>query len=329
MKSAVSQTLISTLPSAEQLLRQAVSDATQLTCAQKYYYRHNCKLARFQHIVTSTLPPADRFSSREGTPTASPRSPLDLDTPLKRLCKNVMSGREAIDLLQKFSMIPQFQRELILDAELANVNCSQEEILGAYKNFYQQYHINSDADRDTWLVQNKCTLAQLEHSVLRSIKLDRFKQMTFGHKVESYFLQQKSQFDRVIYSLLRVKDSHLAQELFFRIQDGEATFTELVQQYSGGQEADVGGVVGPQELSVPHPVLAQKLKSLQPGEVSPPLSVADWFIIVRLEKFIPAQLDRVMQARAIDELYEQWMQSRLAELSIDPQPDRSPIDPAI
>jgi hypothetical protein len=265
-------------------------------------------------IVTSTLPPTDRFSSRAATPTAPQQTQIDLDTPLKRLCKNAMSGQEAIALLQKFWMLPQFQRELILDAELASVNCSQEEIFSAYKTFYQQYQINSDADRDTWLVRNKCTLAQLEHSVLRTLKLDRFKQITFGHKVESYFLQRKSQLDRAIYSLLRVKDPHLAQELFFRIQDREATFTELVKQYSGGKEADVGGIVGPHELSVPHPVLAAKLSSLQPGELSPPVQIADWFVVVRLEKFLPAQLDRAMQARLIDELSKQWLQARLNEL---------------
>jgi parvulin-like peptidyl-prolyl isomerase len=259
-------------------------------------------------IVTSTLPSTDRSEPQQ--------LPLDLDTPLKRLCKNAMSGEEAVSLLQKFWMLPQFQRELILDAELALVNCSQEEIFNAYKTFYQQYQINSDADRAEWLVRNKCTLAQFEHSIIRTLKLDRFKQTTFGHKVESYFLQRKSQLDRAIYSLLRVKDPHLAQELFFRIQDREATFTELVKQYSGGQEADVGGVVGPHELSVPHPVLAAKLSSLQPGELSPPLQIADWFVVVRLEKFLPAQLDRAMQARLIDELYEQWLQARLNELSM-------------
>jgi parvulin-like peptidyl-prolyl isomerase len=257
-------------------------------------------------IGADTLPGDDRL---EPPPTAN-----DSDTPLKRLCNNAMSGAEAIALLQKFWMLPQFQRELILDVELAAVNCSQEEIFSAYKAFYQKYQINSDADRDDWLVRNKCTIAQFEHSVLRTIKLDRFKQITFGHKVESYFLQRKSQLDRAIYSLLRVKDPHLAQELFFRIQDREATFTELVKQYSGGKEADVGGVVGPHELSVPHPVLAQKLSSLQPGELAPPLQIADWFVLVRLEKFLPAQLDKVIQVRLMDELYEQWLQARLNEL---------------
>ena len=257
-------------------------------------------------IVTSTLPSPDRQEPHQTTPA---------DTPLQRLCQNTMSGGEVISLLQKFWMLPQLQRELILDAELAGVVCSQEEIFSAYKAFYHKYQINSDDDRAAWLERNNCSLVQFEHSVLRTIKLDRFKQLAFNSKVDSYFLQRKSQLDRAVYSLLRVKDSHLAQELFFRIQDKEATFTEIVKQYSGGQEAESGGVVGPHELSVAHPILSQKILSLQPGQLSPPLQIADWFVIVRLEQYLPAQLDPAMRSRLIDEMYEQWIQTKLNQLT--------------
>jgi len=257
-------------------------------------------------IVTSTVPLPNPSEHQQTS---------DLDTPLNRLCQNAMSGEEVIALLQKYWMLPQLQRELILDAELSSVICSQEETFSAYKAFYQKYQINSDEDRAAWLGRNKCTLAQFEHSVLRTIKLDRFKLSTFGSQVDSYFLQRKSQLDRAVYSLLRVKDSHLAQELFFRIQDKEATFTEIVKQYSGGQEAESGGVVGPHELSVPHPILSQKILSLQPGQLSPPLQIADWFVIVRLEQYLPAQLDPAMRSRLIDEMYEQWIQTKLNQLT--------------
>ncbi|PSB55755.1 peptidylprolyl isomerase [Chamaesiphon polymorphus] len=258
-------------------------------------------------IVTSTFPLPDRPEQQQND---------ELDTPLKRLCQNAISGEEVIGLLQKYWMLPQLQREIILDEELASIMCSQEEIFSAYKAFYQKYQINSDEDRATWLERNNCTLEQFEHSVMRTIKLDRFKQLTFNGKVDSYFLQRKAQLDRAIYSLLRVKDPHLAQELFFRIQDKEATFTELVKQYSGGQEAEIGGVVGPHELSVPHPLLAQKLSSLKPGQLSPPVHIADWFVVVRLEKYIPAQLDKTMRSRLIEELYEQWLQAKLNQLKV-------------
>lgn len=240
-----------------------------------------------------------------------------LDSPLKRLSQNLISGEEIIGFLQQYGMLPQLQRELIIDAELASIDCTAEEIFSAYKTFYHHHQINSDDDRAAWLQQNKFTLAQFEHLVLRTIKFDRFKQESFAGKVDSYFLQRKSQLDRATYSLLRVRDIYLAQELFFRLQAGETTFPELVKQYSQGQEAETGGSVGPQELSIPHPTLAQKICSLKPGQLAPPLQVADWFVVVRLDKYFPAQLDEKMRGRLVEELYNRWIQQQLNQLAVE------------
>jgi PPIC-type PPIASE domain len=250
----------------------------------------------------------------EATAPAETPTKKELDTPLKRLCQKEISGEELVELVQQYGLLPKLQRELIIDAELATVICTQAEIFSAYKVFYHKYQINSDADRAAWLKHNHCSLERFEQLVLKTIKLDRFKQTIFGSKVDSYFLQRKSQLDRAVYSLLRVKDVHLAQELFYRIQGGEADFTELVKQYSGGEEAELNGLVGPHEMSVPHPILAQTLLSLRSGELAAPVQIADWFILVRLEKYLPAQLDKAMRLRLIDELYELWLQREVHKL---------------
>lgn len=246
-----------------------------------------------------------------GIEAASVEDRAALDSPLQRLSQNSISGEEVVGLLQQYGLLSQLQRELTIDAELASIDCTTEEIFSAYKAFYHQHQINTDIDRQIWLEQNNFTLVQFEHLVLRTIKLDRFKQANFASKVDSYFLQRKNQLDRASYSLLRVKDLHLAQELFFQIQAGEATFANLAQQYSGGQEAENGGSIGPQELSIPHPTLAQKLRSLKIGELAYPLQIVDWFAIVKLERYLPAQLDHPMRIRLIDELYDRWLQAKL------------------
>ena len=46
----------------------------------------------------------------------------------------------------------------------------------------------------------------------------------------------------MVYSLIRSKDPGVAQELYFRIQEGENTFSELARQYSQGSEAQTGGL---------------------------------------------------------------------------------------
>jgi parvulin-like peptidyl-prolyl isomerase len=245
------------------------------------------------------------------------RSDYQLETPLQRLAQNDMSGAEVIGLLQRYSLLPQLQKELIIEAALATVECSSEQIFNAYKAFYHQYQITSDEGRTEWLKRNNFTLTQFEELVLRTIKLDQFKQVTFDRQVDSYFLQRKSQLDRVIYSILQVDSFHLAQELFLRIQDGEATFAELAPQYSSGQETQTGGLIGPQELSIPHPILVQKLLCLRSGQLVGPIQIANCFAIVRLEQHLPAQLDALMRARLADELYGQWMQVQLKALIVD------------
>ena len=238
---------------------------------------------------------------------------IDLNSPLARLCQNRISGEEVVELLQKYGIISQLQRELVVDTAINSIELTAEEIFGGYKAFYQQHQINSDEDRANWLECNHLTLPQFEHFIIRTLKLDRFKRETFASRVDSYFLERKIQLDRASYSVLGVKSFHLAQELFFQVQDGEADLSALIEQYSGGQADETNGLRGPHELSIPHPILAAQLRSLKPGQLSPPLQIANWFIIVRLEKYFPAQLDERMRMRSIDELYESWIQTRLSQ----------------
>jgi parvulin-like peptidyl-prolyl isomerase len=153
---------------------------------------------------------------------------------------------------------------------------------------------------------------QLDYRVTRTLKLEKFKQETRGTKVEPYFLQRKEKLDKVIYSLIRVNDIAIAQELYFRVQEDEQPFAELAREYSKGPEAQTGGLIGPVELGVPHPVLAKMLLKSQPGQALPPTRLGDWILIVRLEQFIPAQLDAATHKRLLNEQFETWLQGEIS-----------------
>jgi len=65
------------------------------------------------------------------------------------------------------------------------------------------------------------------------------------------------------------------------------------------------------ELSVPHPQIAQKLMTSQPGEVLPPMRIGEWNVILRLEKYLAAPLDENMKRRLLDELFNNWLNEQL------------------
>lgn len=216
-------------------------------------------------------------------------------------------------LLAKYGMLPQLAREIVIEQAIADVTCTPEEEEAARNRFLQQNQLTTEEQVQAWLSRYGMTTPQMEQLSLRELKLEKFKQATWGHKLEAYFLQCKSQLDRVVYSLIRTRDNGIAQELYFRIQEEENSFTQLAKDYSQGAEAQTGGLVGPVELNVPHPQIAKMLMSSKPGQLWPPLPIGEWTVILRLEKFLSAQLDPPTEQRLLNDLFQQWLLSQMQQ----------------
>ena len=219
-------------------------------------------------------------------------------------------------------MMPQLVKEMTLDRSTADISLTPEEQKLAYQQAFQQLNIDSDDKLNAWLKQQGMTLADLEKRAERSLKLAKFKQTTWGAKVNSAFLERKQQLDRVIYSLICTKDFCVAQELYFRVKEGEQSFDELAREYSQGPEAQTGGLIGPIEVGSVHPNLAKMLIASDVGQVQTPTVIGDWIVLVRLEKVLPVTLDEAMQQRLIDEAFTKWLDEsvsqQMATFSISP-----------
>ena len=52
------------------------------------------------------------------------------------------------------------------------------------------------------------------------------------------------------------------------------------------------GVIGPISIGMLYPeVLQEILRSLRPGELSPPRQIGEWHVLLRLEQLNPAKFD--------------------------------------
>ena len=231
-----------------------------------------------------------------------------------KINNRIITSEEIVPLLASYQLLPQLLRELVTDQAIAEIGCTWEEQDQCLQQFHQQQQISSAAEQQAWLTKNHLTERQLATIVTRPLRIARYKQATWGAKLESYFLQRKSQLDRAIYGLIRLEDLGIAQELYFRISEGEQSFALLAREYSQGPEAQTGGLIGPAELATLHPTLAKVLTVSQPEQLWAPIQLGQWWVIIRLEKFIPAQLDEPMQQRLLDELFQKWLQEQLENL---------------
>ena len=234
-------------------------------------------------------------------------------TQILQIGNKVIQDHEVLPLLSRYQLMPQLVRNIILDQAIADIAYTEEEKT-AIKEFEAQHQLTSPQAREAWLQKQGMTLEQMQDLAMRPVLVEKFKTATWGRKVDSYFMTRKTSLDQVVYSLLRTKDIGLAQELYFRIQEGEQSFAELAREYSQGSEAKTGGLLGPVPLSQPHPAISKLLSVSKVGQLWPPRPLAEWFVVIRLEKLIPAQLDQPMRRRLLDELFETWLQEQIQQV---------------
>jgi parvulin-like peptidyl-prolyl isomerase len=223
--------------------------------------------------------------------------------PVLKFGDRILTAPEVLQLLSQHQLIPPLLKEVVIDQAIAQIESTAEEEQAAYEKLAQQYQGRPSQEKSS---------EELKSIAIRQLKLEKFKEATWGKDLDSYFSQRKPQLDRAIYSLITTADIGIAQEIYFRIQEGEQSFGELAREYAQGPEAQTDGLVGPVELQSLHPMLGKVLSMSQPQQLSPPTQIGELVVIVRLEKLLPAQLDRPMRQRLINERFQTWLQTQIA-----------------
>lgn len=231
-------------------------------------------------------------------------------TAILELPDRILTAEEIIPLMRQYQMMPQFLRGLILDRAIATVEYNEAE----RSQFCEHDAFENDQARAGWLQRQGLSPEQFAGWVDRELKIRKFQQEQWAGKLKTYFLERKRDLDRVVCSLIHVQDMEVAQELYFRIAEGEQSFAEVARGYSQGPEAQTGGIVGPIELGNLHRELAQMLYGGSPGKLFAPILIGEWAVIARLETLLPVQLDEAMQQFLLNELLETWLQDQLSQV---------------
>lgn len=168
---------------------------------------------------------------------------------------------------------------------------------------------------DDTLKQHRWSQQDLDLHLARPEALRRFSEQLFGPGLEETFLGAGDGHDQVIYSILRVSDFGLAQELWIRLEEVESTFAELASIYGEGPEAARKGLMGPLPIgSIVPQELAKLLRTMQPGEVHPPTRLGEWLVLLRLEQLTPARFDAKMRSFLLNQQMDTLLEARVKKI---------------
>lgn len=203
--------------------------------------------------------------------------------------------------------VPEVLHNLVLDEALATVDCSEAERVQFRCRLYQEKPYQA------WLTQQGVTPEQFEIWLDRELRIRKFQRQRWSRTITSYFLQRKSQLDQVICSLIYLQELGIAQELYFRIVEGEQSFAEIANLYSEATETRLNGVVGPIELGQLPERLARMFYGGRPGQLWPPTKMGEWIIIAQLNEILPVQLNETMRQTLFNELLEGWIAAQIKQ----------------
>ena len=218
---------------------------------------------------------------------------------------------EALNVLRRHNLLKSLVRAEIIETCIAEVKIRSED----YNQVWESYLTNNQIDDEAALEQHLARIGldkdSLKWQLELPLKINKYCLQEYKHKSEARFLSKKSQLDKVIYSLLRVKDGFLARELYLRIASNEANFSDLATEFSQGSEAKTKGIIGPVPMNQAHPVLSEKLRTSRPGELNEPFNIGEWWLIARLERYEPARFDESTMQAITREMFQEHVEEQV------------------
>jgi parvulin-like peptidyl-prolyl isomerase len=213
-------------------------------------------------------------------------------------------------LLRRHGLLQELVVRCVRSELLESVVLSEEELTAAQQSLAKQLRLDSVEALPAHFQAQGLDLDEVMWQLTLPQRARLYSQKQYGPKAEARFLDRKADLDAVVYSLLRVQDLGVANELFLRIAGGEASFSDLASQFSEGHEKATRGIIGPVPMVKAHPQLRDLLRTAAPGEVKPPIQIEGWFLVVRLESRIPAVLDDSTRLQMEQELFEADVQDK-------------------
>ena len=121
-------------------------------------------------------------------------------------------------------------------------------------------------------------------------------------QLNDYFYKRKRDLDQCVYSMLRLTEIGLAEELYLRLKNKESTIAELAFKYSIGPEKYTKGIVGPMPLSKTTDQVRALSTTENVGKLNKPLVIQNTIAIVVVEHIIESTLTPEAEEQLLEEL---------------------------
>ncbi|MDJ0696984.1 peptidylprolyl isomerase [Mastigocoleus sp. MO_188.B34] len=231
---------------------------------------------------------------------------------------------QALKYLQSSGEMGNFVGEILRQHILEQELLSREElqinpviIEQAIINFRLEQQLTEPKVFEQWLTSNNLTYESFHHRFEKGFQLERLKDEITLPKLQEVFIEKKIFLDRVVLSRLIVENQELLEELKTQIEEGEASFEKLVQEYSITEDKIFNGMMGLLSRGQLPDELRAAVDLASPGDLMGPIEIEKNWCLFRMEQCISASLsDEQLKETLKNEIFEQWLTQKIQEKEV-------------
>jgi parvulin-like peptidyl-prolyl isomerase len=228
----------------------------------------------------------------------------------------------SLDLLHQIKItgkIPELitgilQQRIVADhAHHLGIEITDAQVQVGADQFRATNQLDTIAATEKWLADRTLSMDDFEQLVITNLLTHQVSQQLFAHQVEPFFHQHILDYGGAIISEVVVNDYNLAIELFYAIQEGDMSFTEVARDYLKSAARSDDGYRGLVKRSQMPPEISAAVFAATPPQLLFPIQVATNVHLILVAEIVPPQLSAAIRQQILWDLFQGWLQEQVKQ----------------
>ena len=136
----------------------------------------------------------------------------------------------------------------------------------------------------------------------------------YKHQLSDYYQSIKNDLDMFFYSVIKVENKDLADELYIRVKEEESSFEEIAYEFSVGNEKYIKGRIGPVMIKNVEKSISSLLKIGHINQLWQPKKINGFWYILRLDKVLHSKFNTNLKLKLALELGDKFLNDKFLEI---------------
>ncbi len=234
------------------------------------------------------------------------------------LSKIVIEPEEIINFLKSEMIFKEIYQNLLFKkvinyaAQERGITVTTEEIEAEANHQRRQKHLEKAVDTLAWLADQLVSPDDWEIGIRDRLLTQKLAQALFAKDVESFFIENRLEFEQVSLYQFIVESENLAQEIYYQIEEKEISFYDAAHIYDIDiQRRKRCGYEGNIYRFDLDPDIAAAVFSAPTEELIGPIKSEQGYHIFLVEEFIPAILTPEKYQEILNNMFKNWLAKEL------------------